>query len=54
MNDYAFGIYIYELRRRSGYGQRGAAAFCGVSSKAASKWENGRAKPEVQILRKLA
>lgn len=54
MRDYSFGNYLYELRRRAGYGQKEVAAFCGVSNKAVSKWENGKTKPNVQRIRKLA
>ena len=54
MNDYNFGSYIYELRRLSGYSQKEVAAFCGVSNKAVSKWETGKTKPKVQLIRKLA
>lgn len=54
MSDFDFGNYLYELRKRSGYAQKEVAAFCGVSNKAVSKWENGKTKPKVQIIRKLA
>ncbi len=54
MSDYSFGNYLYELRRQSGYGQKEVAAFCGVTNKAVSKWENGRSKPKVSLIRKLA
>lgn len=54
MSDYNFGNHLYELRKRSGCSQKEVAAFCGVSNKAVSKWENGKTKPKVQIIRKLA
>lgn len=54
MNDYGFGNYLYELRKQSGYGQKEVALFCGVSNKAVSKWETGKTKPKVQIIRKLS
>lgn len=54
MQDFEFGNYLYELRRVSGYTQKEVASFCGVSSKAVSKWENGKTKPQVQIIRKLS
>ncbi len=54
MNDYAFGNYLYEKRKQAGLTQRQAAAMLGVSDKAVSKWENGRAKPTTDVLRKLA
>jgi len=54
MSDFKFGNYIYELRKQSGYGQKEVAAFCGVSNKAVSKWETGKTKPRVELIRKLA
>lgn len=54
MSDYRFGNYLYELRKQSGFSQKEVAAFCGVSNKAVSKWENGKTKPRVQLIRKLA
>ena len=54
LNDYAFGNYLYEKRKQAGLTQRQAAAMLGVSDKAVSKWENGRAKPTTDVLRKLA
>lgn len=54
MSDRYFGDYLYELRKNAGYAQKEVAAFCGVTNKAVSKWENGNAKPKVQIIRKLA
>lgn len=54
MQDYEFGNYLYALRRESGYTQKETADFCGVSNKAVSKWENGKTRPQLQIIRKLA
>ena len=54
MRDYIFGNYLYELRKQAGYCQKEVAAFCGVSNKAVSKWENGKTKPKVQLIRKLS
>ena len=54
MNDFAFGNYICEQRRRRCLSQTALAALLGVTNKAVSKWENGRAKPTTDILRKLA
>ena len=54
LNDYAFGNYLYEKRKQAQLTQRQAAAMLGVSDKAVSKWENGRAKPTTDVLRKLA
>ncbi len=54
MNDYGFGNYIYNLRSRAGLSQSELAAEIGVTNKAVSKWEVGRAKPGVETIRKLA
>ena len=54
MNDYSFGNYFYELRKRSGLSQSELALKLGVSNKAVSKWEVGKAKPAVDKIRKLA
>ena len=54
MNDYKFGEYIYKLRKDAGLSQTQLAEKLGVSDKAVSKWENGKAKPHVDILKKLA
>ena len=54
MNDYKFGNYIFELRSRAGLSQSELAAEVGVTNKAVSKWEVGKAKPSVETIRKLA
>ena len=54
MNDYRFGNYICEKRKAGGLSQFQLAKLLGVSDKAVSKWENGRAKPTTDTLRKLA
>ena len=54
MNDYKFGNYIFELRRKAGLTQSELAAEVGVTNKAVSKWEVGKAKPSVDTIRKLA
>ena len=54
MNDYRFGNYICALRGQMGWTQAALARRLGVSDKAVSKWENGRAKPTVNTMRKLA
>ena len=54
MNDYRFGNYLTGLRKRSGMTQQLLAHRLGVTDKAVSKWENGRAKPALPQLRKLA
>ncbi|MBQ6268015.1 MAG: AAA family ATPase [Clostridia bacterium] len=54
MNDYSFGNYILMLRSRAGLSQSALAALLGVTNKAVSKWEVGKAKPGVEMIRKLA
>ena len=54
MNDYAFGNYLYELRRRAGLTKKEMAQQLGVTNKAVSKWETGRSKPTTDALRKMA
>lgn len=54
MNDYKFGEYIYKLRTEADLSQTQLAEKLGVSDKAVSKWENGKAKPQVDMLKKLA
>ncbi len=54
MTDYRFGNELYDMRKRAGLSQRQVAQLVGVSDKAVSKWENGRAKPTTDTLRKLA
>ncbi len=54
MNDYRFGNYVFEKRRAAGLSQSQVARLLGVTDKAVSKWENGRAKPATGTLRKMA
>ena len=54
MNDFDFGNRLCELRRSAGLTQAALAEKLGVTNKAVSKWENGRAKPTTDILRKLS
>ena len=54
MNDYNFGNLIYELRMRANLTQEELAYKLGVTNKAISKWENGKAKPTTDMLKKLA
>lgn len=53
-NDYAFGNTLTRLRTARGLTQAELAAKLGVTDKAVSKWENGRAKPGLDTLRRLA
>ena len=54
MNDYRFGNYVFELRQKAGLSQAELADALGVTDKAVSKWENGKAKPSTNALRKLS
>lgn len=54
MNDYAFGNYLYELRRKAGLTQAEVAQQLNVSNKAVSKWETGKSKPTTNAIRKMA
>lgn len=54
MNDFKFGNFIYDLRKRNGISQNELAELLGVTNKAVSKWENGKAKPKTEILQKMA
>ncbi|MBR2570656.1 MAG: helix-turn-helix domain-containing protein [Clostridia bacterium] len=54
MNDYDFGNRVYELRSEAKLSQKELAELLGVTDKAVSKWENGRAKPTTDALRKLS
>lgn len=54
MSDYLFGNFIFEKRKCAGLSQSQVARLLGVSDKAVSKWENGKAKPGTDTLRKMA
>ena len=54
MNDFEFGNFLLELRERSGLTQAELAEKLGVTNKAVSKWETGKAKPTTNTIRKLA
>lgn len=54
MNDYGFGNLIYNLRKKHNFSQEELALKLGVSNKAVSKWENGKSKPTIDTLKKLA
>lgn len=54
MNDYEFGNYLYDLRKKAGLSQNELAWQLGVTNKAVSKWENGKCKPSTETLRKIA
>lgn len=54
MNDYAFGNKVLELRTMHNLSQAELAGMVGVTNKAVSKWENGKSKPTINVIRKLA
>lgn len=54
MNDYDFGNRLLALRTSAGLSQARLGSMLGVSDKAVSKWENGKAKPGTDVIRKLA
>ena len=54
MNDYEFGNLLYSLRTKANLTQESLANKLGVSNKAISKWENGKAKPTTDMLKKLS
>ena len=54
MHDYTFGNRILELRTKAGLTQAALAEKVGVSNKAVSKWETGKAKPTTNVIRNLA
>ena len=54
MENIEFGNYLYKLRHDSGLTQRYVGRQLGVSDKAISKWENGKSKPNIEQIEKLA
>ncbi len=54
MQDIEFGNRLYQLRKKAGLSQAQLGEKVGVSNKAVSKWENGQAKPGLDIVHKLA
>lgn len=54
MNDYSFGNMIFELRTKLKLSQSDLAHMLGVTNKAVSKWETGKSKPTINVIRKLA
>ena len=54
MNDFAFGNRLYALRKGASLSQAEVAQALGVTNKAVSKWETGRAKPTTGALSRLA
>ncbi len=54
MNDYEFGNFLYELRKKRGLTQKELGDKLGVKNKAVSQWEMGISKPRTGKLRTLA
>ena len=54
MRDIEFGNRLYQLRKKAGLSQAQLGEKVGVSNKAVSKWENGQAKPGLDIVHRLA
>ena len=54
MNDYSFGNRLYEMRKQNKLSQAELGSLIGVTNKAVSKWESGKAKPRSAVLRELA
>ena len=54
MQDFEFGNRLYQLRKLAHLSQAQLGKKVGVSNKAVSKWENGKAKPGLDIVDGLA
>ncbi len=54
MNDYTFGNFLFELRSEKGISQSQLGEMLGVTNKAVSKWENGNAKPNTNLIPRIA
>lgn len=54
MQDYEFGNRLYQLRQKAGLSQAQLGEKVGVSNKAVSKWENGKTKPGLDVVNRLA
>ncbi|MBE5746356.1 MAG: helix-turn-helix domain-containing protein [Clostridiales bacterium] len=54
MNDFIFGEYIYNLRKKANLSQAKLAKLINVSNKAISKWETGVSKPALKQAQALA
>src|SRR5574344_462011 len=53
-NDYSFGEALYKLRSSNHYTQSDLSSMLGVSPKAVSKWENGKAYPSTKTMLKMS
>ena len=54
MQDFEFGNRLYHLRKKAGLSQSQLGEKIGLSNKAVSKWENGKAKPGLDVVHRLA
>ena len=54
MQDFEFGNRLCQLRQKAHLSQAQLGERVGVSNKAVSKWENGKAKPGLDIVSRLA
>lgn len=54
MKDIDYGNYLYELRKGNNLTQRFVAYQLDVSDKSVSKWETGKARPDLEKLKKLS
>ena len=54
MDNYVTGAAIKRLREKKEMTQAELADKIGVTAKAVSKWEVGKAKPSIEVIRKLA
>lgn len=50
----SFGVRLQLLRKRNNLTQQDMAKICGVSAKAISRYENGTAEPDFEMLKKIA
>ena len=54
MQDFDFGNRLYQLRKKAGLSQKQLGDKVGLSNKSVSKWENGLAKPGLDVVHMLA
>lgn len=54
MQDFDFGNRLYQLRKKAGLSQKQLGDKVGLSNKTVSKWENGLAKPSLDVVHMLA
>ena len=54
MDNVKFGIFLAELRKRTGWTQKELAERLNVTDKAVSKWERGLGFPDIKLIEPLA